>query len=124
MTKNEVMLLIAELVENYPGFDDSDEIIERHLRYLADFPFEVAMHNVQEHIKTNRYPPLIAEIRGRLGDLMDSQRSKDQAAAFKAQLDEWAEASNTPPPEGYWEAVRQRIRQGIQATEMKGEQHD
>ncbi|MFD2116372.1 hypothetical protein ACFSTH_08195 [Paenibacillus yanchengensis] len=109
MTKNEVILIIAELVENYPNFDSGDENIDRHYKYLSDFPFEAAMQNVQEHIKTNRFPPLIADIRGRLGDQMDGQRSKDATAAHFANLDAWG-ADGTPPPEGYWEHGRRLLR--------------
>lgn len=109
MTKNEVKLIIAELVESYPNFDASDENIDRHFRYLADFPFEVAMQNVEEYIKTNRFPPLIADIRGKLGDQMDAQRSKDAALDHFAQLDAWL-ASSEPPPEGYWENMKRKLR--------------
>lgn len=109
MIRDEVMLIIAELVENYPSFDDSDENIDRHYKYLSDFPFDAAMQNVQEHIKTNRFPPLIADIRGRLGDQMDAQRSKDAAQDHFAKLDAWI-AEGSPPPEGYWERGRKAIR--------------
>lgn len=109
MKKADVIELIAELVDNYPNFDGSEENIERHYKYLQDFPFEVAMKNVENHIRTNQYPPTIAEIRGRLGDLMDSQRSKVEAVAYEARLEKWAK-DNTPPPTGFWEQGRKLLR--------------
>ena len=109
MRRDEVMLIVAELVENYPGFDDSEDNIDRLCKYLSDFPFEVAMQNVEEYIKTNRFPPLIADIRGKLGDQMDAQRSKDAALDHFAQLDAWL-ASSEPPPEGYWENMKRKLR--------------
>ncbi|WP_270167531.1 hypothetical protein [Paenibacillus sp. SYP-B4298] len=118
----EVAKLYKHIKKHYHYFDASAERVkEDHERYLKDFPAEVAWANIHQHILTETNTPIIAHIRGRLGDLMDSQRSKDQATAYKAQLDEWAEASKTPPPEGYWEAVRQKILQGAKRGEQ---QHD
>ncbi|MEK3722280.1 hypothetical protein [Paenibacillus sp. FSL H8-0034] len=101
-------MLIA-IKKNYSNFDTSDENIDRHLKYLHDFPFAAAMKNVDMHIMTEDYPPKISNIRGHLGDLQDSQRSKDEAAAFQAKLDRWA-ADDRPPPNGYWERVRQKLQ--------------
>nr|WP_275901159.1 hypothetical protein [Paenibacillus periandrae] len=93
----------------YPSFDTSPENVRDHAKYLRDFPFEAALENVEKYILTDRFPPTIADIRGRLGDLQDSQRSKDEAAAFQAKLDQWA-ADDRPPPNGYWERVRQKLQ--------------
>jgi Loader and inhibitor of phage G40P. len=109
VTRDDVIEIIAELIENYPSFDDSEDNIDRHYKYLQDFPFEAAMKNVQEYIKTNRFPPTIADIRGRLGDQMDSQRSKDAAAAHFESLDSWS-ANDEPPPAGYWESMKEKLR--------------
>lgn len=109
MTRDQVMLIVAELVENYPSFDASEENIDRHFRYLTDFPFDAAMKNIEEHIKTSKFPPIIADIRGRLGDQMDAQRSKDAAQDHFALLDAWI-AESTPPPDGYWENMKRKLR--------------
>lgn len=109
MRRDEVMLIVAELVENYSSFDDSEDNIDRLYKYLSDFPFEAAMKNVEEYIKTNRFPPLIADIRGRLGDQMDAQLSKDSALDHFAQLDAWI-ASSAPPPEGCREKIMRKLR--------------
>lgn len=109
MKKADVIELIAELVDNYSNFDGSEENIERHYKYLQDFPFEAAMKNIENHIRTNQYPPTIAEIRGRLGDQLDIQRSKVETAAFETQLEKWSK-DNTPPPAGYWEHGRKLLR--------------
>ncbi|MEI7027569.1 replicative helicase loader/inhibitor [Paenibacillus sp. y28] len=111
MNRAEVIELFIEIKQEYPNFDDSDEEINRHLKYLQDFPFETAMENVVRHIKTNKWPPGIADIRGRLGDQLESQRSKEQAQAYFAKLDAF-EANHAPPPEGYWEALRRRLQGG------------
>lgn len=109
MIRAEVFDLLLEIKSNYPSFDVSDDNVDRHYKYLQDFPFPEAMKNVELHIKTDSFPPKIADIRGRLGDLMDSQRSKEEAAAYEVQLEEWA-SENKPPPEGFWEQGRQLLR--------------
>jgi hypothetical protein len=110
VNKAEVIDLLAEIKEEYPFFDVSDENIERHLRYLKDFPFDAAMHNVEQYIKTDsKKHPGIADIRGRLGDLQDSQRSKEETASYFAQL-EASRLCGVPPPSGYWDHMRTLIR--------------
>ncbi|QJD87882.1 replicative helicase loader/inhibitor [Cohnella herbarum] len=110
MNRVEVIDLLMEIKEEYPFFDVSDENIERHFRYLKDFPFEAAMRNVEQYIKTDsKKHPGIADIRGRLGDQLDSQRSKEETANYFAQL-EASRLCNSPPPTGYWEHMRTLIR--------------
>lgn len=109
MNKVEILDLLTEIKENYPNFDVSDESIARHYKRLHDFPFAEAMQNVDAHIKTNRFPPLIADIRGNIGDQMDAQRSKQEAESYLSQMDASARC-NVPPPMGFWEAGRARIR--------------
>ncbi|MFX3635433.1 MAG: hypothetical protein ACE3L7_04040 [Candidatus Pristimantibacillus sp.] len=109
MNKSEVIELMAEIKENYSSFDVSDEEIERHYKYLKDFPFESAMKNVFDHIQTSNFVPKISEIRGRLGDKLDSQHSKKLAASYELQLAEWAK-DDRPPPEAYWERIKTKLR--------------
>ncbi|MBO9609186.1 MAG: hypothetical protein J7639_24745 [Paenibacillaceae bacterium] len=111
MDKAEVIDLLKVIKRNYANFDTSVESIEYHLKRLQDFPFEAAAENVERHILTERFPPVIADIRGRLGDQLDSQRSKAEAAEFEAQLESWRiNSSLQPPPSGYWDEVRAKIQ--------------
>ncbi|MNI83695.1 hypothetical protein D3C73_1405340 [compost metagenome] len=114
MDKAEVAMLARIIKANYPGFDQSNENIDRLCRYLHDFPFETATANVRQHILTERFPPNVAEIRGRLGELLDGQRSKEAAAEHFANLDEWS-SSHKPPPDGYWESMKRKLRGGTDA---------
>ncbi|WP_020621104.1 hypothetical protein [Paenibacillus daejeonensis] len=109
MDRADVIELFIEIKSEYPNFDDSDEEIDRHLRYMKDFPFEAALENVVHHIKTNRWPPGISDIRGRLGDQIDSQRSKQAAAVHLERLEGWRQLDEPPPP-GYWENMRKLIK--------------
>ncbi|WP_246590742.1 hypothetical protein [Paenibacillus sophorae] len=112
------MVEIAELYKHikrhYPFFDASVEKVKEDYRYLKDFPADEARANVDQHILTETTEPKIAHIRGRMGDQLDSRRSKEAAAEHFAQLDAWS-ANNTPPPEGYWEAMKQKLRSGTDA---------
>lgn len=109
MDRADVIELFIEIKSEYPNFDDSDEEIDRHLRYLRDFPFEAALENVVHHIKTNRWPPGMADIRGKLGDQIDSQRSKDAAATYETNLQHW-QALDEPPPPDYWQQMKKMIK--------------
>lgn len=109
MNKSQVFDLMIEIKKNYSNFDVSEDEVNRHHKYLKDFSLDAAMKNVDDHIKTNKYPPNIADIRGRLGDQLDSQRSKEAAAVHEEKLATW-ERDNKPPPEGYWANIRTRLR--------------
>lgn len=109
MKESEVIDLIKIIRQAYPTFDSSAESVRHHFKYLRDFSFEAALENVEKHILTERFPPTIADIRGRLGDQMESQRSKATAAEHFARLDAWG-ANNTPPPEDYWESIKRKLR--------------
>ncbi|WP_052429615.1 replicative helicase loader/inhibitor [Paenibacillus borealis] len=109
MEKLEVILLVRTIKANYPGFDKSPENIERLYKYLKDFPFEAAKENVDAHIKTKEFPPNVAEIRGRLGEQIEREQMKILTDQHFANLDTWS-ASSKPPPEGYWDEVKRKIR--------------
>lgn len=109
MHRGEVAKLLMTIVDNYPNFDTSDANVDRHLKYLHDLPYEVAARNVDEHIRTSKYPPNIAEIRGSLGDQMDKQRMKDTADEYLAQLDLLKKRA-VPPPPGLREELYAELR--------------
>ncbi|MGI2294145.1 hypothetical protein [Paenibacillus sp. GXUN7292] len=114
MNKLQVIDLFGIIKRSYPGFDASPLNVEHFAKYLQDFPYETACENVEKYILTERFAPTIADIRGKLGDQMDSQRSKDAAAAHFANLDVWG-AENIPPPAGYWERGRRLLRGEVDA---------
>lgn len=105
----EIAELYRHIKKYYPAFDASIERVKEDQKYLWDFPRATAQANVDEHIRTSKYPPNIAEIRGNLGEQMDAQRSKEAAAAHFTNLDVWS-VNGTPPPEGYWESMKRRLR--------------
>lgn len=109
MKESEVIDLLKVIRRAYPTFDCSAESVRHHFKYLRDFPFGAALENVEKHIMTERFPPTIADIRGRLGDQMDSQRSKEETKAYFNQIEFWRN-NGSPPPDDYWEKVRRQLR--------------
>ncbi|KGE17591.1 replicative helicase loader/inhibitor [Paenibacillus wynnii] len=108
MEKLEVILLVRTIKANYPGFDQSPENIDRLHKYLQDFPYQVAMHNVNNHILTERFPPNIAEIRGRVGELLERDRLRAATDKLFAEMDA-ARAAAVPPPRGLKEKIYARL---------------
>ncbi len=111
MDKAEVGILAHIIKSNYPGFDKSPENIDRLHRYLRDFPFEEAAANVRQHILTEKFPPNVAEIRGRLGEKIERERMQKQTEDLFAAMDAAREAA-VPPPAGLKESIYARL--GIQ----------
>ncbi|MEC0169877.1 hypothetical protein [Paenibacillus graminis] len=109
MDKAEVGILARIIKANYPGFDKSPENIDRLHRYLRDFPFEEAAANVRQHILTEKFPPNVAEIRGRLGEQIERDRMRQETVELFAAMDA-ARAAAVPPPSGLKESIYARLR--------------
>lgn len=105
----EIAELYAHIKRHYPFFEATKERVKEDYKYLKDFPADVARANIDRHILTETVTPGIAHIRGRIGDLMDSQKSKEEADAFFAQVDLW-KRNGSPPPDGYWESMKLKLR--------------
>lgn len=108
MDRAEIIDLFIEIKQEYPYFNDSDDEVDRHLKYLKDFPFDAALRNVEQHIKTNKRPPGIAEIRGSLGEQIERDRMK---TATEEYFEERARARQQacPPPPGWKEAIYEKL---------------
>ncbi|MEK3945011.1 replicative helicase loader/inhibitor [Paenibacillus sp. FSL H3-0310] len=104
MKRAEVIELLVRIAEEYSQVDTSDSEIDRLYEHLKDFPFDVASENVRQHILTNTYPPKIAQIRGKHGDLKEHTREKLEAAHFLAEM-EAAQADIISPPPGWKEKI-------------------
>ncbi|MDO7908458.1 replicative helicase loader/inhibitor [Paenibacillus sp. JX-17] len=109
MDRAEVFELLIVIKENYPNFDVSDASVERHLKYLKDFPFETAVSNVEQHVLTSRFAPNIAEIRGSVGDQREHEQLKAATQQHFDKLESW-EQTAAPPPPGLREALHARLR--------------
>lgn len=109
MDRAEIFDLLIEIKENYPHFDVSEENVDRHMKYLHDFSFEAAQQNLQEHVRTGKWPPNIAEIRGQLGEQLERDRMRAVTAEFFAKREAAAELASPPPP-GWKDGLIERLR--------------
>ncbi|MFF2016254.1 MULTISPECIES: hypothetical protein [Paenibacillus] len=109
MNKLEVAKLYKEIKKRYANFDASLQAVEEDLGMLHDIPYDVAYSNVRQHIMTSDFPPKISQIRGRLGEQIERERMKEATTQHFQNLDAWSTASK-PPPAGYWDDVRRKIR--------------
>lgn len=111
MNRFEVIDLLAEIKEEYPFFDVSDENINRHLKYLHDFPFDVAMQNVVQYIKTfSKKHPGIADIRYGFEDPLSKlvPSTEETQEQFK-QLEKWREQA-VPMPDHLRKELNRLVR--------------
>jgi hypothetical protein len=111
VNKLQVIEIFSLVKRTYPSFDSSPQSVSHYFKYLQDFPFDVALDNVEKHILTERFPPTIADIRGRLGDQLESERSKHATQEYFDEL-ERARTSGSAPPEGYWENIHAILKGG------------
>ncbi|WP_145404264.1 replicative helicase loader/inhibitor [Paenibacillus silvae] len=109
MDRAQIFDLLIEIKENYPSFDVSEENVDRHMKYLHDFPFEVAQQNLQEHVRTGKWPPNIAEIRGRMGEQIERDRMRALTETYFAEREAAAQVA-CPPPPGWKDGLIERLR--------------
>ncbi|WP_366294338.1 hypothetical protein [Paenibacillus sp. AN1007] len=109
MDKAEVAQLFKKIKQRYPTFDASLEEVNECHKHLQDFPFETAIQNVDQHIKTEKWPPTISEIRGRLGEQIERDRMRDLTATYFAER-EAAALNACPPPPGWKDGLIERLR--------------
>lgn len=105
MEITEVARLYKQIKRHYASFDGSVEAVKEDHPYLKDVTFEDAQRNVDKHILTQKFPPVIAEIRGTVQ--VQSDRYVPSAAETKLLQDTMPVINETPPTEEQLERVRQ-----------------
>lgn len=108
----EIAELYRHIKKYYPAFDASIERVKEDQKYLWDIPQNVAQANIDEHIRTSKYPPNIAEIRGSLGEQIERNRMKAATDEYFAAREEAAKNA-CPPPPGWKEAVYAKLGRPI-----------
>jgi hypothetical protein len=63
MTHDEVKSLFRLFIIAYEKFEALPEKLDLWARLLGDINYDHALYAAEEHIKTSKYPPTIAEIR-------------------------------------------------------------
>lgn len=119
MTQAEVVKLFKAITLAYPAFrlpDDKDkeqmakEQVLQWYEHLKDVPFDVAMENFRRHVRTEKYPPTIADLRRPLSkqdpETVYHEQLRREREEYFARLDEFARTAVPAPPE-----VKERMRQ-------------
>ncbi|MNW68002.1 Loader and inhibitor of phage G40P [compost metagenome] len=71
-------------------FQANDDVLSLWNKMLSDIPAERATRNLQQHIKTMKFPPTIAEIRGSEGaSMINNMRLETQQ--LLQQIKQWEE---------------------------------
>lgn len=112
MDLTEVAELLKPIKQNYPFFDASRAAVEHYLKYLKDFPFEVAQENVDRHIMTEKNPPTVAHIRGQLAEQNQHDELKEVAIELADQIEIWQQTA-VPMPEHTkvaWKQLGDKLR--------------
>lgn len=105
----EVAKLYKYIKVRFPFFDASIEKVKADHEHLEKIPYEVALENIKQYEQTDTATPSMPHIIGRYFEHMRAQKSKDAALDHFAKLDAWI-SDSTPPPEGYWENVKRKLR--------------
>ncbi|PAD73691.1 replicative helicase loader/inhibitor [Paenibacillus campinasensis] len=69
MNNKELLHLLSVIVTAYPTVQVSEEMETLWRSMLQDVSYSKAAENLAQHIKTSRYPPTIADIRGNTSPL-------------------------------------------------------
>jgi hypothetical protein len=85
----EIIKTIATLYGNKFKFDDPAAIVETWLKILKDYDFDIVMANLEDYVKSNHYPPSVA-------DLVKTSAPKDRAIPTRdetlAMFEKWDQA--------------------------------
>lgn len=79
MKESETIDILTRVAANYPNVTVTNEMVQLYTETLDDVPYNVALRNVTEHIKTSKFAPTIAEIRGGYTDAHERQKRETQA---------------------------------------------
>jgi hypothetical protein len=60
-TKKEILALFQQIKRNY-SFEVDQDKIDFWYKALKDYDFATLEENLLEHVKTNRFPPVIADL--------------------------------------------------------------
>lgn len=89
MTKKQVVELFKLIVSVYPQFEVNQAKIDIWFRLMRNQNYERVMHRAERYIKTNKFPPTIADLR----EQVDETRNND----FLSKVAKWeSEAVGSP----------------------------
>ncbi|WP_028609755.1 replicative helicase loader/inhibitor [Paenibacillus harenae] len=99
MKKQETAQFLAVVKTAFPHFEITEPVVHLWHEYLEPIPFDQAKKNLQEHIRSNRFPPTIADIvRLEPNSTLHIDQLRLETAERFALMDEW-ERNAVPIPE-------------------------
>ena len=114
MTQAEIVKLFKAITLSYPAFRLTDDLAKEQVllwhEHLKDITFDHAMENLRRHVRTEKFPPTIADLRRPLEakdpeTVYHEQLRRESEEHFR-RLDEFARTAVPAPPE-----VKERMRQ-------------
>lgn len=109
MDRKETIGILKVVTTYYPNFkmDDPKATVDAWHNILQDYDFDVITTNLVSYVKTNRFPPGVA-------DVLHISETKDRAIPnyeeTKALMLEWDKAKNNPAREEIAKAAMAEIR--------------
>ncbi|MBJ6361110.1 replicative helicase loader/inhibitor [Paenibacillus sp. GCM10012307] len=90
MTRNELNKLFLIINNAYQNFSIDEVKMTFWHNMLEDFPFEIALSNLRQHVYTEKYPPTIADIRKPLEvELANYLQLKEATQHRLKMMEEW-----------------------------------
>ncbi len=110
MTEQEAKFILYKASAAYPSqLELEDETIAVWIEHLAGVPFQRAIGNLDDHIRSSRFFPVIADIvRSDPYEHTTGEVMRLKAAMHLKLLSAW-ERDDTPPPDGYWQRVKREL---------------
>lgn len=116
MTRAEVVELFKAITLSYPAFRLPDELAKDQVlhwyEHLKDVPFEAAMENLREHIRTERFPPTISDIRRGYSEEKSTVPGAEETRQWLREVDRMRERA-VPMPEHVRKELRRIVRRTI-----------
>ncbi|MCA0754865.1 hypothetical protein KP806_07370 [Paenibacillus sp. N4] len=113
MSPEQAEFLLFKAAAAYPNqIELEEETVALWIERLANVPFEWGLSNLNYHLDRDKYFPGISDIiRADLIPVQNQNALRLEAANHKTNLERWA-AADAPPPEGFWEEIKAKLRGG------------
>lgn len=63
MTKEETKQLFSRIIMSYENFTVTSEKVDYWNSILSDLPHKLAINNLDDYVRKNKFPPTMADIR-------------------------------------------------------------
>lgn len=100
MKETEVIKLFSIIRIDHPYFEITDEKRILWSELMKELPFETALKNLHEHLRTNEFPPKAANIMRRDSNHTTHHEQLQHETQERLRLfEEWESRATDPPPQ-------------------------